>query len=167
MTRICRRIMSPAFCFVISLSTFGYLGRAAHLAEHAAPPLTHSSMFPVARLMFFQPVRLLVSASPNQLANSVFLSQKTSTSQPKPTSAPTSEQAANLFYTRAGFEFTTDFWPLCHVFLSQWQDLVTTGGVIVTICTFGCDRWDFCHSNFFVAINLEIVAKSKCYHNQL
>ena len=38
--------MSPAFCFVISLSTFGYLGRAAHPAEHAALLLTHSSMFP-------------------------------------------------------------------------------------------------------------------------
>ena len=38
-------------------------------------------------------VRLLVSASLNQPANSVFLSQKTSTSQPKPAPAPTSEQA--------------------------------------------------------------------------
>jgi len=36
---------------------------------------------------------LLVSASPNQPANSVFLSQNTSTSQPKPAPAPTSEQA--------------------------------------------------------------------------
>ena len=42
---------------------------------------------------YFQPVRLLVSASPNQPANSVFLSQKTSTSQPKLAPAPTSEQA--------------------------------------------------------------------------
>jgi len=43
--------------------------------------------------MTYEPVRLLVSASPNQPANSVFLSQKTSTSQPKPAPAPTSEQA--------------------------------------------------------------------------
>jgi len=38
-----------------------------------------------------QPVRLLVSASPNQSANSIFLSQQTSTSQPKPAQKPTSE----------------------------------------------------------------------------
>jgi len=41
----------------------------------------------------YRPVRLLVSVSPNQSANSVFLSQKISTSQPKPAPAPTSEQA--------------------------------------------------------------------------
>jgi len=40
-----------------------------------------------------QPVRLLVSASPNQPANSVFLSQQTSTRQPKPTQKQTSERA--------------------------------------------------------------------------
>jgi len=45
-----------------------------------------------------QPVRLLVSASPNQPANSVFLSQKTSTNQPKPAPAPTSEQAHCVYY---------------------------------------------------------------------
>jgi len=39
------------------------------------------------------PVRLLVSTSPNQPANSVFLSQQTSTSQLKPAQKPTSEQA--------------------------------------------------------------------------
>ena len=39
------------------------------------------------------PVRLLVSARFIQPANSVFLSQKTSTSQPKPAPAPTNEQA--------------------------------------------------------------------------
>jgi len=41
------------------------------------------------------PVRLLVSASPNQPANSVFLSQKTSTNQtkPAPAPAPANEQA--------------------------------------------------------------------------
>ena len=44
------------------------------------------------------PVRLLVSASPNQSANSVFLSQQTSTSQPKPTQKPSSEQAEFLLY---------------------------------------------------------------------
>ena len=44
-------------------------------------------------LAHYQSVRLLVSASPNQPANSVFLSQKTSTSQPKLAPAPTSEQA--------------------------------------------------------------------------
>ena len=43
-----------------------------------------------------QPVRLLVSASLNQPANSVFLSQKTSTSQSKPAPAPTSEQALGV-----------------------------------------------------------------------
>ena len=40
-----------------------------------------------------QPVRLLVSASPNQPANSAFLLQQTSTSQLKPAQKPTSEQA--------------------------------------------------------------------------
>jgi len=40
-----------------------------------------------------QPVRLLVSASLNQPANNVFLSQQTSTSQPKPAQKPTSEEA--------------------------------------------------------------------------
>ena len=44
----------------------------------------------------YQSVRLLVSASLNQPANSVFLSQKTSISQPKPAPAPTSEQASCL-----------------------------------------------------------------------
>ena len=39
------------------------------------------------------PVRLLVSARLIQPANSVFLSQQTSTSQPKPAQKPTSEQA--------------------------------------------------------------------------
>ena len=63
--------------------------------------------------------------------------------------------------------YTTNFQPLCHAFLSQRQDLVATRGVIATICSFGCDRWDFYHANCFVAINMEIVAKSKCYHNQL
>ena len=48
----------------------------------------------------FQPVRLLVSASPNQPANSVFLSQKTSTSQHKPAPAPTSEQAICCLQTK-------------------------------------------------------------------
>jgi len=43
-------------------------------------------------LSYMQPVRLLVSASPNQSANSVFLSQQTSTSQPKSAQKPTSEQ---------------------------------------------------------------------------
>ena len=43
--------------------------------------------------LIIQSVRLLVSASPNQPANSVFLSQKTSTSQAKPAPTPTSEQA--------------------------------------------------------------------------
>jgi len=38
------------------------------------------------------PVRLLVSASPNQPANSIFLSQQISTSQLKPAQKPTSEQ---------------------------------------------------------------------------
>ena len=47
------------------------------------------------------PVRLLVSASPNQPTNSIFLSQQTSTSQPKPAQKPTSEQAER--------------WPLCRV----------------------------------------------------
>jgi len=51
---------------------------------------------------YSQPVRLLVSASPNQPANSVFLSQKTSTSQPKPAPASTSEQAhRSLTWDRA------------------------------------------------------------------
>ena len=40
-------------------------------------------------------VRLLVSASPNWPANCVFLSQQTSTSQPKPAQNLTSEQAEN------------------------------------------------------------------------
>jgi len=39
------------------------------------------------------PVRLLVSARLIQPANSVFLSQQTSTSQPKPAQKPTSEHA--------------------------------------------------------------------------
>ena len=43
-----------------------------------------------------QAVRLLVSASPNQPANSVFLSQQISTSQLKPAQKLTSEQAANV-----------------------------------------------------------------------
>jgi len=42
------------------------------------------------------PVRLLVSASPNQPANSIFLSQQTSTSQPKSTQKPTSERTVKL-----------------------------------------------------------------------
>ena len=42
-----------------------------------------------------QPVRLLVSASLNQPANSVFLSQKISISQPKSAPTPTSEQTQN------------------------------------------------------------------------
>ena len=44
-------------------------------------------------LLVSQPVRLLVSTSPNQPANSVFLSQQTSTSQPKPAQKPTNEHA--------------------------------------------------------------------------
>jgi len=40
------------------------------------------------------PARLLVSASPNQPVNSVFLSQQTSTGQPKPAQKPTSKQAS-------------------------------------------------------------------------
>ena len=40
-----------------------------------------------------QPVRSLVSATPNQPANNIFLSQKTSTSLLKLAPAPTSEQA--------------------------------------------------------------------------
>jgi len=47
-------------------------------------------------LLVSQPVRLLVSTSPNQPANSVFLSQQTSTSQPKPAQKPTSEQAVEF-----------------------------------------------------------------------
>ena len=47
-------------------------------------------------LLDIEHVRLLVSASPNQPANSVFLSQKTSTSQSKPAPTPTSEQAHYL-----------------------------------------------------------------------
>jgi len=43
------------------------------------------------------PVHLLVSASQNQPANSVFLSQQTSTSQSKPAQKPTSEQAARIY----------------------------------------------------------------------
>jgi len=42
---------------------------------------------------YIQPVRLLVSTSPNQPTNSVFLSQQTSISQSKPAQKPTSEQA--------------------------------------------------------------------------
>ena len=55
---------------------------------------------------------------------------------------------------------TTNFWPLCHAFLSQRQDLVAIRGVIATICTFGCDRWNFCHANYFVALSAKIVATS-------
>jgi len=44
-----------------------------------------------------QPVRLLISASPNQPANSVFLSQQTSIGQSKPAQKPTSEQAGCFF----------------------------------------------------------------------
>ena len=61
---------------------------------------------------------------------------------------------------------TTNFGPLCHAFLSQWQDLVAIRGVIATICTFGCDRQNFCHANYFVAVSAKIVAISKCYRNQ-
>jgi len=43
-----------------------------------------------------QPVRLLISASPNQPANSVFLSQKTSPSQPNPAPAQTSEKTFGI-----------------------------------------------------------------------
>jgi len=44
------------------------------------------------REQYIHHVRLLVSASPNQPANSVFFSQQTSTSQPKSAQKPTSEQ---------------------------------------------------------------------------
>jgi hypothetical protein len=62
---------------------------------------------------------------------------------------------------------TTNFWPLCHAFLLQQQDLVAIGGVLATICTFGCDRWNFCHANCFMAPSTKIIVISKCYHNHL
>jgi hypothetical protein len=62
---------------------------------------------------------------------------------------------------------TTNFWPLCNAFLLQQQDLVAIEGVLATNCTFGCDRWDFCHANCFMAPSTKIVAISKCYRNHL
>ena len=62
---------------------------------------------------------------------------------------------------------TTNFWPLYHAFLSQRHGFVATSVVITTIFTFGCDRLVFCHEDCFVAISVEIVAKSKCYRNKL
>jgi len=50
----------------------------------------------LSNIFYLHPARLLVSASPNQLANNIFLSQKTSISQSKPALAPTSEQALKI-----------------------------------------------------------------------
>jgi len=38
------------------------------------------------------------------------------------------------------------FDPNATLFFLQRHDLVAIGDVIITICAFGCDRWDFCYA---------------------
>ena len=54
------------------------------------------SIIEASMLISHHSVRLLVSTSPNQPTNSVFLSQQISTTQPKPAQKPTSEQAEDV-----------------------------------------------------------------------
>ena len=89
------------------------------------------------------PVRLLVLTSPNQPTNSVFLSHKTSTSQPKPAQKPTSEQALKELFKPTGkpkgwMVFFTSTWKvICHALCTQ----VRVNGILGSLLLVTLNMW--------------------------
>jgi len=81
---------------IVCVAGFNSLHLRYQCYNQTTPTCIHKSTPNIEIIIVYidiQHVHLLVSASLNQPANSIFLSQQTSTSQPKPAQKPTSEHA--------------------------------------------------------------------------